>query len=83
MMGRLVKHRAIYAGAVVGAFSTSLFDALTSAGLPVAEVNRWITFIPLAKSGFPWILPALVGGVVGLILAKAGIGGKVKEPAGA
>ena len=82
MMGRLVKHRAIYAGAVAGAFSTSLFDALTSAGVPIEAMNRWISLIPFAKSGFPWILPALTGVVVGLILAKAGIGGRIKEPAG-
>lgn len=82
MLGRLVKHRAIYAGAVAGAFSTSLFDAFTSAGLPVAAVNQWISFIPFAKSGFPWILPALAGGIIGLILAKAGIGGRISEPAG-
>jgi LIVCS family branched-chain amino acid:cation transporter len=81
MMGRLVKHRAIYAGAVVGAFSTSLFDAFTSAGLPIEAVNHWISFIPFAKSGFPWILPAVAGGIIGLILAKMGIGGRISEPA--
>jgi len=82
MMGRLVKHRAIYAGAVAGAFSTSLFDALTSAGVPIETMNHWISFIPFARSGFPWILPALAGGIVGLILANAGIGGRISEPAG-
>jgi LIVCS family branched-chain amino acid:cation transporter len=80
MMGRLVKHRAVYAGAVAGAFSTSLFDALTSAGVPIEAMNHWISYIPFARSGFPWILPALAGGIIGLILAKAGIGGKISEP---
>ncbi len=81
MLGRAAKYRAIYAGAVVGALSTSLFDAFTSAGLPIATANHWISFIPFAPSGFPWILPALAGGIVGLILAKAGIGGRIGKPA--
>jgi len=75
MAGRLVRHRAIYAGAVIGALSTSLFDAMTAAGAPVQAINRVISMIPFAASGFPWILPALAGGIIGAILATAGVGG--------
>lgn len=77
LAGRLVRHRAIYAGAVIGALSTSLFDALTAAGVPVHAVNQIIALIPFASSGFPWILPAVAGGIIGAGLAKTGIGGTV------
>ncbi len=77
MAGRLVKHRAVYSGAVIGALATSLFDALTAAGAPVQAVNRLIMMIPFASSGFPWILPALAGGIIGAVLAKAGVGGTI------
>lgn len=78
MAGRLAQGRAIYAGAVIGALATSLFDALTAAGVPIQSVNHVISFIPFAKSGFPWILPALVGGILGAVLAKAGVGGTIE-----
>jgi LIVCS family branched-chain amino acid:cation transporter len=80
MMGRLARSRAVYIGAVVGAFATSLFDALTAAGVPIPSINQLILNIPFAKSGFPWVLPALAGGIIGAIAARAGAGGKVGSP---
>jgi LIVCS family branched-chain amino acid:cation transporter len=77
MAGRLVMNRATYVGAIAGAAATSLFEALTAAGVPIDAVNQLIQHIPLAKSGFPWILPALLGGVIGAIAAKAGAGGTI------
>jgi LIVCS family branched-chain amino acid:cation transporter len=77
MTGRLVKSRAIYVGAIIGAMATSLFDALTVAGVPVISVNQLILNIPFAGEGFPWILPALGGGVIGALAARTGAGGKI------
>jgi LIVCS family branched-chain amino acid:cation transporter len=80
MMGHLARGRAIYIGAIVGAVATSLFDALTAAGIPVPSINELILNIPFAKSGFPWILPALAGGVIGAVFSRAGLGGTVGSP---
>ncbi|MBM3790190.1 MAG: branched-chain amino acid transport system II carrier protein [Acidobacteria bacterium] len=74
MMGSLARDRAVYAGAVIGALSTSIFDALSSAGAPVETVNRAILLLPFAETGFPWILPAAAGAVIGALLARAGLG---------
>jgi LIVCS family branched-chain amino acid:cation transporter len=71
MAGRLVRSRAIYIGAVAGALATSLFDALTAAGVSIPSINQLILNIPFAKSGFPWVLPALAGGIIGAIAARA------------
>jgi len=62
-------HRKVYTGAVIGALAISVFDALTNAGLPIAFANDLISYIPLAKDGFPWIIPALIGGVIGMVAA--------------
>ena len=70
IIGRKTIHRAIYMGAVVGALAVSVFDALTSAGLPIEAINNLISYIPLAKAGFPWILPAVAGGIYGAISIK-------------
>jgi LIVCS family branched-chain amino acid:cation transporter len=80
MAGRLVRSRAIYVGALIGALATSLFDALTAAGVPISSINQLILNIPFAKSGFPWILPALAGGIIGAVVSKAGVGGAVGPP---
>jgi LIVCS family branched-chain amino acid:cation transporter len=80
MAGRFVKSRAIYVGAIIGALATSLFDALTAAGVRVEAVNRLILNIPFAKSGFAWILPALAGCLIGVIAARAGVGGRIAKP---
>ena len=80
MAGRLARGRAIYVGAVIGALATSLFDALTSAGAPIPAINMLILDIPFAQSGFPWVLPAVVGGIIGAVVSKTGVGGKVGLP---
>ena len=80
MAGRLVRSRAIYIGAVAGALAMSLFDALTAAGVPIPSINQLILNIPFAKAGFPWVLPALAGGIIGAVAGKAGAAGKVGNP---
>jgi len=70
--GRKSIHRAVYIGAVAGSLSTSVFEALTAAGVPVVAVNNLISHIPLAKAGFPWILPAVAGGIIAAIVAALG-----------
>ncbi|HCS48080.1 MAG TPA: branched-chain amino acid transport system II carrier protein, partial [Candidatus Aminicenantes bacterium] len=42
MVGRLVRSRAVYIGAVAGALAISLFDALTAAGVPIPSINQLI-----------------------------------------
>jgi LIVCS family branched-chain amino acid:cation transporter len=81
LMGRAVAHRAIYAGAVIGALSTSVFEALTAAEMPIAIVNTAISYIPLANAGFAWIVPGLIGALVGMALARAGIGSPIPTAA--
>ncbi len=70
MVGRKAISRSIYTGAISGALATSVFDALTAAGLPITAINELLARIPLADAGFPWILPALLGGIVGAFFIK-------------
>lgn len=74
-----VRQKAVYTGAVVGALSTSIFEASAAAGFTITPVAELIARIPLASAGFPWILPAVVGGLVGLAVAATGRGGRVAE----
>jgi LIVCS family branched-chain amino acid:cation transporter len=81
LLGRAVAHSAVYAGAVIGALSTSMFEALTAANLPIEIVNTAITYIPLANAGFAWIVPGVVGALIGMALAKTGIGSPIPSAA--
>jgi LIVCS family branched-chain amino acid:cation transporter len=72
-----VSHRAVYLGGVIGALSTSIFEATNAAGLPVHGANSLIDRIPFAAAGFPWILPVLVGALAGAVVAATGRGGRV------
>jgi branched-chain amino acid:cation transporter, LIVCS family len=74
MVPPLSRHRAVYAGAVAGAISTSVFDALTAAGLAIVPANDVIALIPFAGAGFPWVVPAVIGGVIGAVMAATGRG---------
>jgi len=72
IFGRRSLHRAVYIGAIAGALATSVFEALTSAGVPVLAANNIINQIPLAKAGFSWILPAAGGAMIGAVVAGLG-----------
>ena len=63
-----VTNKGIYRGAVFGAMATSVFDALSAAGLSITSVTNVLQMIPLAKMGFTWIIPAVVGGIIGAVL---------------
>ncbi len=70
IVGRKPIPRSIYIGAISGALAISVFDALNAAGLPITALNDLITNIPLAAAGFPWILPAMLGGIIGAFFIK-------------
>ena len=69
IIGRKAIHRFVYIGAVTGALASSAFEALTAAGLPIEAANNLISNIPLGNAGFPWILPAVLGGIIGGAIA--------------
>ncbi len=79
MVEPLVTNRLVYVGGVVGALLTSIPEALTAAGLPIAALNDLIARIPLAGAGFPWMLPALAGALIGAGMAATGRGVDVRN----
>lgn len=64
-------YRAVYVGAMLGAGVIAVFDAIKSADVLVDEINQWLNFVPLFAEGGGWILPALLGGLIGFIVARA------------
>lgn len=63
--------RAVYIGAIFGAGIVSIYDGLTTAGVEAASISTALTFIPLYTNGLGWLLPSIVGGLLGLLFQYA------------
>jgi branched-chain amino acid:cation transporter, LIVCS family len=66
----LIKRRGIYIGAVYGALVVSLFDALAAIGVNISSVQSIIRMLPLWEQGFYWLVPAVIGALIGSVLVK-------------
>ncbi|MGN0094904.1 MAG: branched-chain amino acid transport system II carrier protein [Corynebacterium sp.] len=62
--------RPVYVGAVIGAGIVALFDAAKTAGILTDQINDWFSFLPLFADNAGWILPAVIGGLLGFIWAR-------------
>ncbi|HDR6310148.1 branched-chain amino acid transport system II carrier protein [Bacillus sp. CH126_4D] len=63
----LFKGRAeVYQGSLFITFIVSMFDGLNAAGLKLEVVNNLLTkLLPMHAVGLGWILPAVIGGLIG------------------
>ena len=67
--------RAVYVGTVIGAGFIGVLDGLKDVNLlPAALVDLQSQYLPLYASGMGWISLAVIGGLVGLAVAKLGSG---------
>jgi branched-chain amino acid:cation transporter, LIVCS family len=59
----------VYVGALLPTGLISLIDGLRTAGLDVSAVSSTLSFLPFYAEGIGWIVPALIGAVIGYIIA--------------
>lgn len=59
--------RMAYLGAVIGALLISLNQGLAYINISSKMLLELINNIPLAQAGFAWLVPSLIGGVMGVI----------------
>lgn len=63
--------RAVYAGALIPAGFISLVDGLKAAGFRfAADFSDQLSFLPFFAEGVGWIVPALIGAIIGYIFKK-------------
>lgn len=60
----------VYAGAMLLTGVVSLFDGLKMFGLKWGFIESVMGNLPFSSVGLGWVVPAVVGGVVGLVLEK-------------
>ncbi|MEG0249294.1 MAG: branched-chain amino acid transport system II carrier protein [Peptostreptococcus sp.] len=81
-----IKYNWTYTGAVLGAFSVSLVQSLNMAstmrgGSFLSSTVEFIQTLPLAKFGFEWLLPAVIGAVILTLISKyASVGKTIADP---
>ncbi|MEH7010852.1 branched-chain amino acid transport system II carrier protein [Neobacillus niacini] len=63
--------RAVYIGAIMGAGLVSIYDGLTTAGFEVAAITSGFAMIPFYSNGLGWLIPSIVGGLLGLLFKYA------------
>jgi LIVCS family branched-chain amino acid:cation transporter len=70
LFSNFIKHRGLYIGAVYGTLLISIFDGLSAAGVKIDQIHSLIALLPFAAKGFAWIIPAIVGAIVGMLFIK-------------
>ena len=63
-------YSSVYMGAIIGAAIVSIYDGLTMAGLDVEFIRAAFIYLPLYTNGVGWLLPSLVGGLLGYLFQR-------------
>ncbi|PAD39271.1 branched-chain amino acid transport system II carrier protein [Terribacillus sp. 7520-G] len=64
--------RAVYLISLLFTFAVSLMEGLNAAGIPIQGVQDFLTDnLPLYSLGLGWLLPAIIGAVIGFIVHLA------------
>nr|WP_172840469.1 branched-chain amino acid transport system II carrier protein [Virgibacillus phasianinus] len=62
--------RAVYQGAILLTAVTSLYDGLVAYGLDLSSVTPLMEKLPFFELGLGWIVPALIGAIIGFAIDK-------------
>ncbi|RIW35730.1 branched-chain amino acid transport system II carrier protein [Bacillus salacetis] len=68
----------VYIGALIPTFFISFIDGLKTAGIELAVLNETLSALPLFNEGIGWLLPAIIGAIIGFFLS-AGLGAAKKS----
>lgn len=71
LFAKHIKGRGVYRGAVLGAFLIELPDFLVTFNIGSDSLCSYVQSVPFAANKLEWILPALIGGVLGYIIERA------------
>ncbi|RXT02878.1 branched-chain amino acid transport system II carrier protein [Ammoniphilus sp. CFH 90114] len=55
----------VYSGAMIGTGLVSIVDSLQRMVLDISQVVSWYEWLPLYEQGLGWLVPALIGGLLG------------------
>lgn len=69
LFGNLFNHApSVYGVALIFTGVVALYDGIKQAGFEIAAYDNFLSIFPFYEQGIAWVVPALVGGVIGYIL---------------
>ncbi|MBZ2175012.1 branched-chain amino acid transport system II carrier protein [Schnuerera sp. xch1] len=66
-LGDYIKNDNVYKYAIYSTLIVSAIESLKILGIKV-YLLRFVEMLPLASSGFAWVLPAIIGGIIGYFI---------------
>lgn len=66
----MVGHSAVYTFALIGTAIVSIVDGLGFTSLDISAAKNALSFLPLFNEGVGWLAPAIVGAIIGKIVAS-------------
>lgn len=67
---KFISRAGIYRGAILMTFIVSALETLAGFGIWNTFIHTALGYLPLGTSGFAWLVPAVVGGMVGYVLDR-------------
>ncbi|MFM9536016.1 branched-chain amino acid transport system II carrier protein [Lysinibacillus sp. IITD104] len=67
---RFVPNAGAYKGTVLFAFLVSVVETFASYEITIPSVTQMVLHLPLQSSGFAWIIPSILGFIIGTILHR-------------
>jgi len=64
------QRKAFYRGAIFFTFFISLYDGLTEFGLEMPGITSYMEMIPFLEIGLGWLIPAIIGGLLGIMIGQ-------------
>ena len=58
----------VYSLALIGTAAVSIFDGLKAANIKYPTIDKMLSVLPLYEQGIGWLVPAIVGALIGLII---------------
>lgn len=69
LFGNLFNHApSVYGVALIFTSVVALYDGIKQAGFEIEAYDNFLSIFPFYEQGIAWVVPALVGGVIGYIL---------------
>lgn len=66
----VVGHSAVYTFALIGTAIVGVVDGLGYTSLDVSGLKEALSFLPLFNEGVGWLMPAIVGAIIGKVVAN-------------
>lgn len=72
LFGNLFNHApSVYGVALIFTGVVALYDGIKQAGFKIEAYDKFLSIFPFYEQGIAWVVPALVGGVIGYIIYLA------------